>query len=549
MENINVIIYSRVSTDEQAQKGFSLDYQEQTLMSHCERMGYNLVKSYREDHSAKNFKRPEWANLKAYAKANKKVIHKVLFVKWDRFSRNTEQALTVLREFDSMGIELNATEQYLDMSNSDNKMVLSIYLTAGEVERDKISSRTISGTYQAKKEGYFTGKAPYGYDNFRDEAKKSTLKPNQFSFFVKKAFVEVAMNIESVETIRKKLKQQGMKLEKSAFSELLKNVVYIGKIKVPEFKKESAMEVKGKHEALIDLDTFNKVQAIFKGKRWHGTKPAHKNLDFPLRDFLTCEICGSQITGSLSTGRTKKYAYYHCRNKCKTRVSVEDAHVRIGSILLNLQINENIKALFSDILKDSESQINGDRTIQLQNKIELQKVLKSKIEDTEDLFLSRDITKERFNSIIERINGQLNEVNNEIEILSKRTDSIKTYVDSGLELLTNLDIMFANGDYDEKRIVAGSIFTQKLIFGNDDCRTAKVNEVVEVLTRNNKGSGGYKKRKAVISDSFSAYVPGAGIETPRFGIFKHSNKNQQKRALNVTNSTLNKIFKSSSKIE
>ncbi len=507
MENINVIIYSRVSTDEQAQKGFSLDYQEQTLMSHCERMGYNLVKSYREDHSAKNFKRPEWTNLKAYAKANKKAIHKVLFVKWDRFSRNTEQALTVLREFDSMGIELNATEQYLDMSNSDNKMVLSIYLTAGEVERDKISSRTISGTYQAKKEGYFTGKAPYGYDNFRDESKKSTLKPNQFSFFVKKAFVEVAMNIESVETIRKKLKQEGMKLEKSAFSELLKNVVYIGKIKVPEFKKESAMEVKGKHEALIDLDTFNKVQAIFKGKRWHGTKPAHKNLDFPLRDFLTCEVCGHQITGSHSKGRSKKYPYYHCRNKCETRVSVDEAHNRIGSILFNLQINENIKDLFSDILKDSESQINGDRTIQLQNKIELQKVLKSKIEDTEDLLLSKDINKERFNSIIERINGQLNDVNNEIEILSKRTDSIKTYVDSGLELLTKLDIMFANGDYDGKRIVAGSIFTQKLIFGNDDCRTAKVNEVVEVLTRNNKGSEGYKKEKPSFLTAFPLTYP------------------------------------------
>ena len=516
MENINVIIYCRVSTDEQAQKGFSLDYQEESLTNHCERMGYNIVKTYREDHSAKNFKRPEWSNLKVYARANKKDIHKVLFAKWDRFSRNTEQALTVLREFDSMGIELNATEQYLDMTNSDNKMVLSIYLTAGEVERDKISSRTINGTYQAKKEGFFTGKAPYGYDNFRDENKKSTLKSNQFSFFVKKAFAEVAMNIESVETIRKKLKQEGMKLEKSAFSELLKNIIYAGKIKVPEFKKESAMVVNGKHEALIDIETFNKVQAVFNEKRWHGTKPNYRNLEFPLRDFLTCEACGGQITGSTSQGRNKKYAYYHCRNKCKTRVSVDDAHVKIGNILFNLQINENIKDLFSDVLKNSETRFNGDKTIQLKNKIELQKSLKAKIEDTEDLFLSKDITKERFNNMIQRINGQLSEVNNEIEILSTNTDSIKTYVDSGLELLTNLDRMFANGDYDGKRIVAGSIFTQKLIFGNDNCRTEKVNEVIGVLTRCSKGSQGYKKGKAVISDSFSAYVPGAGVEPARF---------------------------------
>lgn len=79
---MNVIIYCRVSTDEQAQKGFSLDYQEESLKQYCEKMGYNIVKIYREDHSAKNFRRPEWSKLKAFAKTNKKEIYKVLFAKW-----------------------------------------------------------------------------------------------------------------------------------------------------------------------------------------------------------------------------------------------------------------------------------------------------------------------------------------------------------------------------------------------------------------------------------------------------------------------------------
>lgn len=56
------------------------------------------------------------------------------------------------------------------------------------------------------------------------------------------------------------------------------------------------------------------------------------------------------------------------------------------------------------------------------------------MEDAEDLLLSKDINKEKFNSIIERINEQLNEVNNEIEVLSASKDSIKTYFDSGLML-------------------------------------------------------------------------------------------------------------------
>ena len=103
---MNVILYLRVSSDEQAE-GFSLNYQEESLKKYCEGLGYNVIKIYREDHSAKNFSRPQWSELRSFAKANKKIIDKVLFAKWDRFSRNIEQALTEMRLFDSIGIELN----------------------------------------------------------------------------------------------------------------------------------------------------------------------------------------------------------------------------------------------------------------------------------------------------------------------------------------------------------------------------------------------------------------------------------------------------------
>ena len=524
-EAINVILYCRVSTDEQAEKGFSLRYQEASLKRFCEGMGYNIVNVYTEDHSAKNFKRPQWNELRSYVKANKKHIHKVLFAKWDRFSRNVEQALTVIREFDSMGIEINAAEQYLDMTNPDNKMVLSIYLTAGEVERDKISSRTKNGTYQAKREGYYASKAPYGYDSFRggskakrgeSKGKRSLLKPNDDAQFVTTAFQCVAMDIEPIETTRKRLKEDGMKLEKSAFNDMLKNIVYAGKIEVPEYKKEPAMLVDALHQPLIDIATFNKVQEIFGGKRWFGLKPSHKNIEFPLRDFLTCEVCGRQITGSVSKGRSKTYSYYHCRQKCKTRVSVEDAHIKIASLMVNLQINQNVKGFFVEVLKDYEAQINGNRIKQLQDKIECQKGLKKRIEDAEDMLSDKTISPINFNNMVGRYTSELMRVNTEIEILNTSNGTIKQYVDTGLELLANLELLFIESDYDGKRILAGSLFTSKLIFGNDGCRTAEINEVLGVLTRNSKGCGGGKKEKAIISDGFSGIVPSAGVEPARF---------------------------------
>lgn len=515
MENEHVIIMSRVSTDEQAEKGHSIKQQDESLTSFCKKMQHDVVMNYKEDHSAKDFNRPKWKELKAFVKANKNLVTKILFTKWDRFSRNIEQAYIVLSEFRKMGIEINAIEQPLDFSNPNYKIMLAVYLAQSEMERDNISDRTSKGTRQAKKDGYYCGRAPYGYDNHRDEFKKPILKSNDKSVFVKMAFEDVAKGIEPVEEIRKRLTKSGMTLQKSAFSVMLKNIVYAAKVVVPEYQKEPMKTVDGKFEPIIDLNTFYKVQDVFRGKRWHGLK-SHINYDFPMRDFLTCEICGRQITGSISKGRSNKYGYYHCRNKCKTRVSIGNTHSFVSNLLTDIQINENVKELFKDILTDVDSQYNGNRTKQLENALNNQKKINENIIQAEDMLLRNEIQSDRFNSIVNRLNTDLMKINNEIEVLSLNSGSIKEYVRDGLELLANLDRVFLESDYDGKRILAGSLFNEKLLFGNNGCRTAKTNKVVELLTRFNKVSEKTKKEKAAFLGDFSVTVPRAGVEPARF---------------------------------
>ncbi len=516
MKTINVIGYLRVSTDDQADKGHSIPQQEEAFTAYCKKMDYNVLKIYKEDYTAKHFNRPEWKQLVTFVKANKNQVDKVLFLKWDRFARSSEHAYPVLAEFKRMGIELNAIEQYLDFSQPISKIILAVNLSQGEVERDYISERTQKGTRQAKKDGYFCGQAPYGYDNHRDEFKKSILKPNNKAVFVKMAFSEVAKGIEPIEDIRKRLSKSGMTLQKSAFNDMLKNITYAGKIIVPEFQKEQMIIVNGRFEPLVELGIFNKVQDIFRGKRWFGLKPSHINLDFPMRGFLTCEICGGEITSSTSKGRSKRYGYYHCRYKCPTRVSTDQAHDFISELLIGLQINENVKELFKDVLIDIDREYNGNREKQLEKALNKQKTINQSIIEAEDMLLSKKIGSDHFSSMVNRLNADLMKLNNEIEVLSTKSDSLKNYVCDGLELLSNLDKLFLEGDFDDKRIISGSLFTKKLFFGNDGCRTAEINEVADVLTRFNKGFGGLKKEKTAISDGLSASVPSAGLEPARF---------------------------------
>ncbi len=86
------ILYLRVSTDEQADKGYSIKYQEERLLKFCEMQGYEVVEIFKEDYSAKTFNRPEFNKLLLYLKKLKHRPELLLFTKWDRFSRNTGDA-------------------------------------------------------------------------------------------------------------------------------------------------------------------------------------------------------------------------------------------------------------------------------------------------------------------------------------------------------------------------------------------------------------------------------------------------------------------------
>ena len=99
---MNVICYFRVSTDEQANQGYSLRFQQQRLQQYCELKEYNIVAEYTEDYSAKTFDRPEWKKLITYVKQNKNKVDSILILRWDRFSRNQYESMTVIKQLSNL---------------------------------------------------------------------------------------------------------------------------------------------------------------------------------------------------------------------------------------------------------------------------------------------------------------------------------------------------------------------------------------------------------------------------------------------------------------
>jgi len=108
-------IYVRVSTDEQRRRGYSLIEQEERLLEYCATNNILVLGIFREDHSAKDFNRPEWKKLIKTIKKNKhKPPGNVLFLKWGRFSRNIQYAYQMIEILKDLNIQAMAIDQPID---------------------------------------------------------------------------------------------------------------------------------------------------------------------------------------------------------------------------------------------------------------------------------------------------------------------------------------------------------------------------------------------------------------------------------------------------
>jgi DNA invertase Pin-like site-specific DNA recombinase len=348
------ILYVRVSTDEQAERGHSLANQEEKLRSYCAQHGIDIAGFYREDHSAKTFERPQFTLMLESMRKNKGSANLLLFLKWDRFSRNAPEAYGMIHALKKLGVEPQAIEQPLNLEIPENKIMLAIYLTSGEVENDRRSLNTIAGMRRAMKEGRWMCGAPKGYRNSRDQDNKPCIVPGKDADTIRWAFGRIATGSYHIAEVWKMAKEKGLKTCRNGFFHIVRNPVYMGKVAIQAYKDEPAMLVDGKHEPLISARLFYEVQEVLDGKK----KPriparANKLEEIPLRGFLLCPKCERVLTGSGSKGNGGTYFYYHCTGGCKERVKASIVNDAFLGMLRSITINEGALKIFELALADA----------------------------------------------------------------------------------------------------------------------------------------------------------------------------------------------------
>lgn len=502
-------LYIRVSTDEQADKGYSQRNQEEMLRRYCEINGIKVRKVVFEDHSAKTFNRPQWVILLAEHKKGKGLSDLILFTKWDRFSRNAADAYQMISMLRKLGIEPQAIEQPLDLSIPENKMMLAFYLAAPEVENDRRALNTFFGMRRAKKEGRWMATAPIGYINKVSETGRKYIAPDEFkSNLIKWIFETIANGTFTTEQVWKKALQKGFKCSKHGFWVIIRNPVYCGKIFVPRYRDEESHFVQGQHEPLISESLFYKVQDVLDGKRKRQRTKMEVDSMLPLRGFLICPKCGKLLTGSASKGCRNKYYYYHCTSKCGCRFGVHKANDLFVSELRKYMPRAEMIDVYKMVFKQEfkaqakRSQESNKQIIEEINK------LNNSLAKARNLLMTDAIDTSDYRIIKNETETNIRRLEAKLTTVSKEQFDADQIFDKALDTFLHLDHLYIRSDKIRKREIISSIFPEKLTFDGFHYRTTRLNEAVQLIFNLDKGFKEIKREQnGLISEMFPKVTP------------------------------------------
>ena len=162
-----VALYVRVSTEEQARGGVSLDAQEATLRAYCAMRGLELVELVVDagvSAGAPLSTRPGGSRVLELVRSG--AVAGVVAAKLDRLFRDCGDCLAVTREWDKRGVALHLVDmggQTVDTSTAMGRFFLTVMAGAAELERGMVKERTKAAMAHVKSQGRRVGGVPYGF--------------------------------------------------------------------------------------------------------------------------------------------------------------------------------------------------------------------------------------------------------------------------------------------------------------------------------------------------------------------------------------------------
>ena len=444
--------------------GYSLEAQKERLRSEAKHRGMKIVGEYSDEgKSGKNIAgRPEFKKMLQDIKSGKDDVQSVCVFKLSRFGRNTSDTLNALQYLEDYGVSLICVEDGIDSSGPAGKLMISVLAAVAEIERDNIHVQTMEGRKQKARDGKWNGGfAPYGYklvDKEGEKAKVLVINEEEAELvrLIYKLYLQ-GMGLSRVAKwlndngYTKKIRQNGsVSLISSAFVKgVLDNPVYAGFISYGRRKtekiegtrdeyhvvkqdKDSYKLYEGQHEAIIDRETWFRVQAkrelnAFKREKVHSKEHEHM-----VSALLKCPVCGASMYGVVNRKKKKNsdefYSdmwYYTCKNRKLVSGHLCNYKKHVRQDELNAEVIALVKYVFGgendmkdQILKKLDSDDSLNELLEEKTRLEKEKgSLVSKKTKQLRRINDLDIDDEFYDDLMKTYKDGLHEINEQIAVI------------------------------------------------------------------------------------------------------------------------------------
>ncbi|HPL53320.1 MAG TPA: recombinase family protein [Bacillota bacterium] len=413
MKDLNALVYLRVSTEEQAGKGYSIPAQRMEGMNRAVELGCSPEDIYifsDEGVSGAVLERPQL--MAALDMLKKKYYNIGFFICYDssRLSRNAAHQLIIIDEIKKSGAKLIfIRNNYQD--NAEGRFQLTVMAAVDEYERARLRLRTEMGKIAKAAQNKLThNPGIYGY-NFNP--KTDTLNVNEehaqnlkliFEMAAEehKGPAEIAEILNATEIPSPRMKQWS----RVTVRRIISNSSYLGTLYIRRYdtkdyhlnkfkKKNEKVKIREKPRSewvpvqipkIIDKEIWEKAQKTLKESK-HIRKKGGKT-NFLLTPLLRCGICGRIINGKSIVKEESAYRYYICTGKYK-----DMKESKCDAMLIRA---ENIEKAVWDYISE-------DIYFFMRNELDLSKTIKKYVSDKEDDIKNIFIKKEKANDERERI--------------------------------------------------------------------------------------------------------------------------------------------------
>ncbi|HKZ23667.1 MAG TPA: recombinase family protein, partial [Thermoplasmata archaeon] len=146
----HVAVYSRVSTEEQAKEGYSLEAQQERLEAYCKARGWAIAKLYVDDgHSGRDTRRPAYRRMME----ERELWDTILVIKMDRIHRNSRNFMEMMDDLRRWGKNFASATESLDTSTAMGRFVMDIIQRIAQLESEQIGERVYMGMSQKARRG------------------------------------------------------------------------------------------------------------------------------------------------------------------------------------------------------------------------------------------------------------------------------------------------------------------------------------------------------------------------------------------------------------